>query len=224
MSSSKRKRVLLKTVEDSEGILGLVVEGMKLIEYPMAATEGRLIAHDIIEHVNGIKAIGSIDDELEALGGVWFTRGRFNDINRPSRTHDPITDLASDVSNLGLIYCGGVNFRKPTPRTRACDEDVSFEAIIHEGGKALRDELGFTDMDIGPRYYEYMDACIHWMRRGYRKAVKKHGTGMRANAMFWNIAESVDKAIRNLECPGQEFELFYNEGGATCHEHYPEEY
>lgn len=41
------------------------------------STSGMLIAHDILEHVNGPEAIGSIEDELEALGAVAFTRANF---------------------------------------------------------------------------------------------------------------------------------------------------
>ena len=76
------KKVILKTITDSEGTTGIVVEGMKRIQYPSAAQEGFLIAHDLLEHVNGIEAIGSVDDELEAMGGCWFVRGKSGQMRR----------------------------------------------------------------------------------------------------------------------------------------------
>lgn len=45
------------------------------------ATSGKLVAHDLLEHPN-IAIIGSIGDELEALGGVLYMRGQFGDISR----------------------------------------------------------------------------------------------------------------------------------------------
>jgi len=67
------------------GELGLIPRGITMGEGYVAATEGELIAHDILEHQNGLSAIGSVDDELEALGGLYFVRGWSGQLRRDGR-------------------------------------------------------------------------------------------------------------------------------------------
>jgi len=113
------KRVILTCVEDNvTGELGLIVDGLKQLSNEfMATTEGLIIAHDLIEHQNGIKAIGSIDDELEALGACWWIRGQWG-LLREGSYNSPEEGLARDVGHLGEIFCRGVEFRTYVPRTR----------------------------------------------------------------------------------------------------------
>jgi hypothetical protein len=42
-------------------------------------TIGAILAHDIVNHQNGISKIGSISDEAEAFGGMIYQYGSFND-------------------------------------------------------------------------------------------------------------------------------------------------
>ena len=63
--------VRLQVAEDQlSGELGLKIKGMRATE-GMAMGSGLLVAHDLLEHQNGLRAIGSVGDELEALGGIW---------------------------------------------------------------------------------------------------------------------------------------------------------
>lgn len=43
---------------------------------PMATPLPIMLAHDLLEHQNSLKAIGSIADEFEALGGVLYIRSQ----------------------------------------------------------------------------------------------------------------------------------------------------
>ena len=221
------KTIRLIAREDmATGEVGLVVEAMKMIDTFMVAREGATIAHDLLEHQNGIESIGSIDDELEALGGVWFIRGQTGMIRRGGSMWSPEESLASDVCNLGEIYMRGVEFRTPIPKTRACDHDESFEEMIRIGMKSLRDELSYDEdepIDYS-RMNEYRDACIHYLRTGYRKAQRKYKDSYTAQRMFWNIADAVEPYVREVEYEGQEFMLSYDKTRAYCEEFYNEDY
>lgn len=60
--------------EDNDGMIGWMLCGINPDADLNAAWDGRLIAHDILEHVNGPAAIGTVEDELEALGAAAFVR------------------------------------------------------------------------------------------------------------------------------------------------------
>ncbi len=70
------RHIRLVAFEDEPtGNLGLIVKGSEGPEI-YSDNKGSLIAHDIVEHQNGMAAIGGIDDELEAIGALWQVRGR----------------------------------------------------------------------------------------------------------------------------------------------------
>lgn len=223
------KTVILKCVEDNgSGELGLIVDGMKQLANDfMAANDGILIAHDLIEHPNGIQAIGSIDDELEALGACYWVRGQWGYLRKDSYS-TPEEGLAYDVSNLGLIFARGIDFRNPVPRTRPGDWDEALESIITEGIKLSHDELEYYD-DVSAlekaRLAIYAGQAIHFMRKGIIKAKKRFdGDAMRANRIFWDIARAVDPYAKHCDIEGQQFKLTYSKNGAFCEEHYEEKY
>lgn len=215
------KTVKLQVQEDiATGELGLTVKAMKMIDTPMVANEGLLIAHDLLEHQNGVKNIGSIDDELEALGGVWYIRGLSNKMRKGSSATAYDT-LPYDICSLGEIYMHGVNFRTPVPNTRALDYDYEFGHIISSGIKKLREELDYCEMTIDEvRLKAYEDACLHYMRRGFRKANRRYAGVYEASSMFWNVSNAVDTIIDLVDYEGQEFILRYDHNQAYCNEYY----
>ena len=230
------RHVRLKVAEDhATGYSGLVVSGMKIPKNSaVVAREGRLIAHDLVEHVNGIRAIGSIHDELEALGSLWFVRGAWGDISRGSRygsTQSPERTVAFDVSELCACFVRGVPIRAKVPNTRPLEEcDESFEAIIEEArSDALKEALDIMDWssqrEAADTVNTFMNAVMHFMRVGYRKALRRWGKDqMAANSTFWNIADAVELVMRDLdEQPiGMEYRLSYDRYGARCEEIYEE--
>jgi hypothetical protein len=218
--------VKLKCIRDREtGELGLVVRGMKVSHYPSAANEGLLIAHDLIEHVNGIAKIGSIDDELEALGGVWFTRGHISDIRRDGRGSmvSAEDNLASDVINLARIYNDGVNFRSAVPRTRSHLHDDAFNEIIRLARDMVSSEID-EEYRNAERLDAFFSAALHYLRSGFNKAKCKHGTWQAANCKFWNIAEAVDPHAKRPEFEGMEYRLTYSRDDARCEPIYDDTY
>lgn len=210
----------LTAKEDWElGELGLMLDGVKQMNYPSVAMEGRLIAHDILEHQNGLHNIGSIGDELEALGGVWFIRGQYGDM---IRDHPNINSseqhLASDVMNMAMLFANDIGLNFPVPRTYCHYQDDAFEGIIQLGRKDYRSEWQCSNEDNPPAISEYFDACLHYMRNGHRKAERRFGNGMWANNLFWNIAEAVDPYAKHTEYEGQRFRLGYDSNQVTCYE------
>jgi hypothetical protein len=205
------RHIRLRSFEDQDlGEVGLGIVGMKL-KGGSAAMRGLLIAHDLLEHQNGIGAIGSVGDELEALGGVWYVRGQHDDINRNcTNWHAPEVHIASDVINLARYFSNGAPLRVRVPKTREHFQDDAFREII-EIAKSHQEE-SFE----GEGQY-YIDA-LHLMRAGYNKAQTRFGNSYKcmANSQFWSIAEAVDRHAKHLDYEGQEFRLSYGKGEARC--------
>lgn len=222
------RHLTLITREDrSSGDIGLMVKQVRQIDTFMVAREGRLIAHDIIEHVNGLQSIGSVDDEIEAMGAAWYVRGQYCDLSRDGygSLFTPEESIGRDIANLGETYHRGVRFRTPVPRTHSSDMDCAFEEIIKCGMSDLRSELRSQNEPIDySRLTDYKTAVMHYMRQGYRKAKKRYGSSMKANSMFWNIAQAVEPYAKHAELEGQKFRLSYDRSTARCEELYEEEW
>lgn len=207
------------------GELGLIVKGMPVDENTGADLEGRLIAHDLIEHVNGHRNIGSVGDELEALGAVWFTRGHLSDITRGKYAgyYTPESSLSTDIAEMYRYY-RYMGFGMPVPYMSA-EENLEEpmrammrEAIEHI--KAESDNFRQERDDVG----RFLFAVRHFMRSGYCKQATRHdGNEYQANNMFWSIAAAVEDVAKHVEYEGQEFALEYDENGARCSEYYEED-
>ena len=188
-----------------------------------AFTEGRTLAHDIVEHQNGLKAIGSIGDELEAMGGIWHARGRWGDMSRSNfgGMFSAEQNIGSDLMNMARLYYDDVPLRRKVPTTREHYQDDAFMEAIRYGKDLLRKEF---DGDI-PADPEYWDACLHFMRTGYMKAVKRFGDQAFSNSMFWNIAQAIDETVRFEHLQGYErFRLEYTANDVRFWEVHEEEY
>lgn len=224
--------VTLTAINDPHtGELGLKIEGVPEIDYPMAANEGLLIAHDLLEHQQGLQRIGSIGDELIACGGIWYVRGQHADIRRDGMGSALSTEenVAGDVVNMGQMYVTNeqqmLHIRPPS-RKPACEADESIDEVIRCSREGLKGELecSYPDgetYDIARRE-KYLKLAGWLMRRGYNMARRRFERGDRsryyANTMFWNIAEAVDQHCRHLEYEGQRFRLCYGGDGALCKE------
>ena len=205
------KKYTLTAREDREtGDLGYMVDGTPFINYPMVATEGVLVAHDILEHVNGVKSIGSLDDELMALAGVWYIRGQWGELRKDGvgSRYTPEDNLASDVLNMALIYNNGVDFRTPVPKTKSHSMDETFKAIICKAKQDVSGELDSEDRNQG-RLNVYFDACLHYMRAGYNKIARKWDNALWMNTIFWRIAEALNPWM-SPEYEGQKIELSFS--------------
>jgi hypothetical protein len=218
--------------DESTGELGLGIVGMPRDETTNAAGEGLLIAHDLIEHVNGAERIGSIDDELEALGAIWYVRGQHGELNRTGAgsRYSIEKNIASDVVRMfrdHLLGSQWVDYANLN-RTRPCDADEALLCVLEH---AERDYIGEFNDDAEERrqardaWPKYRRLALHRMRTGYRKARRKWEPRGRyaANSQFWAIAEAVDKHAKHVEIEGQRYTLRWGYGEAYCEETYDEE-
>ena len=181
----------------NSGELGLLLDGVN--EYTVdAATDGVLIAHDVIEH-NGVGTIGGICDELEALGVIWWIRGSLNDIRRDNigSMWTPYEHVAADIARMAERFenCDRV-LEWPIPFARASDYDDDFRRIVDIARKQLYKESGIS-LAYDKALKTYFSSCIHFMRNGYRKAKRRYQklNQHRVNALFWNVAEAVDSVL-----------------------------
>jgi hypothetical protein len=228
---SLRKSIKLVSFTDSmTGELGLGLANMPRNDETNAATEGMLLAHDIIEHVNGAKHIGTIDDELEAMGALWYTRGQWGDLRRDGRgsMYTPIESVASDLTRMFRDYFNGVSLN-PCPVTKACEMDDDFRDIIKTASEDYSSEVEEQEHEQEKQIYNKV--CLSRMRMGYRKAKAKYEKYGRyaANNLFWELAECLDKPTKNINYDGQQFKLHYgfdSNGNvfAKCFEMYEGDY
>ena len=223
---------LVAQTDDMTGILGLAIEGLSQSQGETnSASEGALIAHDLIEHVNGIKAIGSIDDELEALGAIWYVRGQWGDLTRNAvrSMYSVEENIASDVTRMFRDHVdGGQHVSYVNLNSKPVQADDYLQTILECADKTYLGEFN-NDEDERTKAVEawaaYRTVALKRMRRGYAKARRrweKHGH-YAANNRFWSIAEAVEPYCKP-EYEGQRFKLSYDKNGACCDEVYAEDY
>ena len=212
--------ILTAKIDNETGELGYLIKGTPVIQYPMVANESLLIAHDLLEHVNGLGKIGSLDDELEALAGVWFIRGQHGCLRRGGGGSmcTPQDNISSDVLNMARIYNDGVNFRTRVPQTRACSEDDTFNEIIQKAKDDIRGGIDSDDINQS-RLDVYFNACLHYMRAGWSKVQRRFkrysSNRFYATNLFWEI----EQALRDYMHPdyeGQQLKLSINYAECEC--------
>lgn len=190
---------------------------------PMVNLNGVGVAHDLIEHVNGLKNIGSIQDELQALGAVWFTRGQWGDVSRnPNSSATAYESIGDDVAQLAIKFMSlesSVIFQGKIPkRTKKDYIQEELESCI-EVAKTYIKDYG-NDIDLySDRCNTFFNIAGRLMQQGYDKIEKKFDKKIRANSLFWTIAWNVDQVMEplrvqynNLEI-GEKFRLRYDPKG-----------
>jgi len=220
------KTVILESFTDEmTGELGYGVKGLDTSDDRINSTyDPVLIAHDLIEHVNGVKNIGSIEDELQALGAVWYVRGQWGDLRRDNvgSAYTPYESLAFDVARMFRDWYQGDMEHISSPVTQPHDFDDDFKAILNIAESTYKDE--FNEEDITPELHEhwpqYRWSALAHMRKGARKAARKYGTALVANSMFWDIASALEPYLKSVDYEGQQLKLRYGREGAYCEEYY----
>ncbi len=192
----------------------------------MADTDGVLLAHDLLEHINGPEHIGGIGDELEALGAIWYGRGQSNDMSRENRASmfTPEQNIGSDVSRMAqdFTYKG---FERAVPEQQETDADESLRYIIAYAMREARNEYSdeYNDSTTGTRaaFREYAANSLAFMQAGYHKAEAKYGTSYALSNLFWNVRDAVKPYSASADFVGRLYELTINDDGeAFCDEYY----
>lgn len=230
---------LVTRVDAVSGELGLVNKELSNLEMPMVDYDGYQIAHDICEHVNGIKSIGTIEDELEALAGIWWTRGQWGQLRRDrlGSAHSPEENIAWDVTNLFREWSMRGYRPLKYKQTRDIGFDDQFEYILEKGIESIHGELDDEEIDEAEKHFEeYREACIRLFRSGTNKFYRRwdgiagrhnryyQDSGLMANEVFWGIQEALKEAKDHIEYEGQEFKLHIDFDSARLEGVYEEVY
>lgn len=200
---------------------GFIIEGMRpsglLYDY-----DGTFIAHDLIEHQNGIEQIGLMEDELEAEGATWYVRGQYGDldIKEGSARTTSLHVIAENVTGMFLGHVRGfarrANLRVPTTDFYSAEKCV--EDILLEADRLYVDE--FEDEHgrqlARQQWPAFRAACHYRLSCGYQKAVHRYEDGLTANKQFWAIAKAVESQRRKVSRKNQKFRLAYGGGVARC--------
>lgn len=202
--------------------LGLMLQGVAKSEGFMACRDGSVIAHDLLEHQNGVSNIGPVWDEMEALGGIWYCRGQWGDLMNGRSYHTPAYNIAHDVTRMfeqwrdqEHAYCGPGYGRIGI---RAHDYDEDFREIVGQAKAMIFQEAdeNWNDADLE----QYAQFAMHRLRSGFSKAKRRyegHGKSRYyGHGMFRAIKEAVAPQIKHLDWEGQELVLRYGNGEATC--------
>ena len=183
----------------------------------MADREGVLIAHDVLEHVNGPAQIGSVWDELEALGAIWQVRARHGDLftGRNYGVRSMAENIAADLTRMFAEFAADP-FHGPGSAkagTRPHDYDSEFMECITIARNEIPREFDSPN-DITRQLEPYLALALRRMRIGFRKAEKRYGTGFQASNQFVAIREAIADAQKQIDFEGQEFRLRYGHGEA----------
>jgi len=215
--------ILVSGKDDETGTLGLMIKGTQFNQNMFAASEGSLIAHDLIEHQNGSDQIGSIDDELEALGGIWYVRGQHGELQRNGYSnYTPEQNIAYDITRMFRDYFYGqyVNMNFNKGKNPVTDDESLKEIISQAKFQESEFDQDNDDLDgIEIKFKEFLKIALQRMRIGYSKARRKYERKGRfvANNIFWNISDAVQKYCKP-EYEGIEFKLSYNKDIARVEE------
>ena len=218
------RAVGLTVREDRHGSIGLFVNGVSNHDEVDADLDGISVAHDLIEHVHGLQAIGDVQDELYALGGIWAVRGQFGVLREGPSIYSPEENLAADVSRMAIEVAHGTYFPcDSVPRTHRHYFDDAFEATLSFARRSYRDEsehydAEYLDHDALRRYWEWV---IPAMRLGARAIKRRFGDYIAANAIYWNIVRATANLSREYE--GQRYKLSWNRHSAIAVEDYDDE-
>ena len=222
----KAQTIILEVIEcGMTGEIGLAPQGANVgADDYMADVDGLLIAHDLLEHVNGAEHIGGIGDELEALGAIWYGRGQCGDLTRNNygSMYSPEENIGSDVARMAreFSYKG---FERAVPDNQETGADDTLRYIVARGIHGACKELAYENdcEDIGTSFREYARDSLAFMQAGYLKAEAKYGSSGALNNLFWNVRDAVKPYAEHAEMVGQQYELTITDDGlAHCSEHY----
>jgi hypothetical protein len=220
------RHIRLVSFEDKPtGELGLGIKGHTHDERLFSDREGALLAHDIVEHQNGIAAIGCPADELEAIGAIWQVRGRHGTLL--NHNHHPrciYESIAYDVVTCADEVTGEYNRWWPALgqyRTRPHDYDEDFMEILAKARPMIVEQNADCERDDWP-LDAFMENALHLMRMGFNKAKRRFGMHCLGADTYCAIRDAIRPQAKHLEFAGQEFRLSYGDGRAYCQEVYDE--
>lgn len=184
---------------------GLIADGVR--SWLDATNSPDMIAHDLLEHVNGLSAIGTVHDELMALGAVTVVR---------SNTY--AVEVMARETGRQILQCTRLGSRNGRPAKWLPVSDAERE-LPNFYNDSLLVAMAYTAPDFMTHDTAFVSKCaadaLHYLRRGQRLALERFGSPDAARMQFDAIIEAVRPYAKNPR-KGDEFQLEYGDGHATC--------
>lgn len=180
------KTVTIVPMECREtGSWGIAVKGIDTSLDLFVATQGRLVAHDLLEHLDGIDKIGDLEDELRALGALMYVRGWSYDWGRYSVGEVIASDLSFLFDQMDQDF-----LQRKVPRTCRLDDEVEqeIETALREAHK----EFVYAEIK-GNWWKDYAPRIRAQLRIGYRKARQRY-----AGHATWNAFDAIEAAANEM--------------------------
>ena len=97
-------------VAKEDHVLGgtrFAIEGIREMQgEPTGVYDGSGVAHDLFEHQNGLRNIGRMWDEIQALGACFYTRGWTGAMQRDYHQVNSVQEgISGDLISLAEVYC-----------------------------------------------------------------------------------------------------------------------
>lgn len=204
---------------DDHGLLGFVYDGVDIPEGELfAATMGNLLAHDLLEHVNGLDSIGTVADELQALGAVWYIRGQNHQISK--RQHHSSTEILADDIMDQHRYEEYLGFGEAVPYDIQIDDRDLIAELLSLAKKSIRAKRQSDEYDPA-QVRAFLSDAKYFIQQGINKAEDLFPCDCAALSLFYEISDAFDKHPEP-DYEGQQFELVINTDDITAqvHEHY----
>lgn len=138
------------------GELAMFIQGMRKTTFMYESQSGMTIAHDILEHVNGLNQIGGFEDELQAIGAI--TVGRY--ANDKTRMVDITTELCNNFLYFEQSDRETLRYEEQPKSDEYEEEFVEALCLMDEG---LEEEVNEEKLK------QFKKAAIHLLREGETK-------------------------------------------------------
>lgn len=155
-----------------------------------------LLAHDMLEHLAGPNYIGSITDELMAIGAAYYTRGQFDGYCKPPGTEhlDPLKDILAIELNIMFdcwyqIGCPETGNYK-LPDLINCGLEQEFAMACHSF--FLR-----SDLYNVKRHSHFMKLAMRWMGKGVHLMNLLYERPVQGYILYRYLSECLTSVIRS---------------------------
>ena len=166
----------------SGGVCIALTDGYRSDYAPWGIHEPRLLAHDILEHIDGPAAIGPVEDELLAMGALAYVRPEVVD-----------HALKYDVSAVLADDPDGDWYPDTAPRVSLTDgTDTLLRRAAIEGVLLYRDDHGYMEVSV----LSTARAVYRWMAYGYART-SVHYAGVNPGRMFEAITAAAKTLLEN---------------------------
>lgn len=220
------------------GELGLRPEGLNVTYTTvLASMDGSLLAHDLTEHVNGIRNVGqSVWDEIQAFGAMIFSERAWT-VGGIMRSPDDA--LFDELMEMVIDYCDPRMIRSALKNLRThsvYEVDVITDHFDHRvenwdmDTHYVKEHFNEVRMEKWPEFetkevLKLMNTYIkHHLRKGFRKARNKYKSSWIARSHYENASAGGTQILKWMKFEGQEFILRFDERRFDVREAREDEY